>query len=247
LETLFISDLHLSLERPAQLAMFKQLLQGPARKAGALYILGDLFEEFWVGNDDTTPPNPEIVHELADYAGNGGKLYLVKGNRDLLLDDGFGELTGGILLADKTVIDLDGVPVLIMHGDLLCTRDRQYQIYRRVMTNPIIQGIFAVLPYQLRIMLARGLKPVMKRSVMNKPDGIIDVDQDTVEQVMRVHKVTELIHGHTHRPGVHDFNLDGRPARRIVLGDWYGQDRILVCRGGERKLMQTRDYLQQHS
>jgi len=245
METLFISDLHLSPARPDKLALFRQLLRGPARQASALYVLGDLFEEFWVGNDDTTPPNPEIVRELADYTGNGGKLFLQKGNRDLLLDEGFGELTGGMILADKALIDLYGKPVLVMHGDLLCSRDRKYQVYRRLVANPVTQGIFAVLPYRLRILISHGLKPMMKQSTMQKPEDIMDVVQTTVEQTMRANKVTELIHGHTHRPGLHEFGLDGKPAKRVVLGDWYGEDLILVCRGEDRKLIPVRDYLQQ--
>lgn len=244
METLFISDLHLSPERPHKLELFKQLLRGPARKANALYVLGDLFEQFWVGPDDMTPPNPEIVRELADFSGSGAKLFLQKGNRELLLDQKFGDLTGSTVLPDRAIINLGGERVLLMHGDLLCSRDWKYQAYRRFVIYPPNRKIFSYLPYQIRILLAHGLKPAMQRSTMRKTTEIMDVDQATVEHTLQSNNVTEIIHGHTHRPGIFEFKLGGVPARRIVLGDWYAEELILVCNNKERSLITVSEHLQ---
>ena len=244
MDTLFISDLHLSTERPDKIELFRQFFEGPARKADAVYILGDLFEHFWTGNDERAPPTPEALGMLRDCCRHNGEIYLLRGNRDLLLDRGFSDLTGCRLLDDTTVIDIGGEATLIMHGDLLCTRDVKYQKYRKFIETPPVRRLFLSLPYWLRAFLTRGMKPLMKKSAAGKAPEIIDVDQATVEMYMAGHGVTELIHGHTHKPGIHHFELDGKAARRIVLGDWYEQDSVLVCRNGERKLLRVSEYLE---
>jgi UDP-2,3-diacylglucosamine hydrolase len=244
--TLFISDLHLSLKRPEKLNDFIQLLRGPARNADAVYILGDLFEEFWVGIDDATPPNKEIVSELQEFSRHGPPLYILKGNRELLLDDNFYSMTGAIKLSDRVVINLNGKRVLLMHGDLLCTSDYKYQRFRQFMVNPIIKTTIKILPYSLRIWLSHGLKPAMNRSVMEKPEKIMDVEQSEVELTMQKNTVTELIHGHTHRPCVHQFEIAGVINQRIVLGDWYSQAQILVCKEDARRLVPVSEYLQEN-
>ena len=244
MDTLFISDLHLSTERPDKTELFRQFCEGPARKADAVYILGDLFERFWTGNDERAPPAPEVIGILRDCSRHNGEIYLLRGNRDLMLDRGFSELTGCRLLGDATVIDIGGEATLIMHGDLLCTRDVKYQWYRKFMETPIIRRLFLALPFRLRALLTRGMKPLMKKSAAGKPPDIIDVDQATVEAYMAGHGITELVHGHTHKPGIHHFELNGKAARRIVLGDWYEQDSVLVCRNGERKLLRVSEYLE---
>ena len=246
MDTLFISDLHLSTERPDKIELFRQFFDGPARKAGAVYILGDLFENFWTGNDERTPPVPEVLGILRECCRHNSEVYLVRGNRDLMLDQGFSDLTGCRLLGDATVTDIGGKPTLIMHGDLLCSRDVKYQWYRKFMETPLIRRLFLSLPYSLRILLTRGVKPLMKKSASGKPPEIIDVDQATVEAYMARHGTTELIHGHTHKPGIQHFELNGKDARRIVLGDWYEEDSVLVCRDGERKLLRVQEYLNQY-
>lgn len=243
MDTLFISDLHLSAERPGKIRLFRQFFSGPARNANAVYILGDLFDNFWVGDDDRTPPAPEVIDILRECCRRNREIYLVRGNRDLMLDRGFSDLTGCRLLGDETVIDVDGKATLVMHGDLLCTRDVKYQRYRKFMETPPIRRLFLGLPWRLRVFLTRGMKPLMKKSVAGKAPDIIDADQAAVEAYMTGHGVGELIHGHTHRPGIHHFDLNGQPARRIVLGDWYEQDSVLVCRDGERRLLRVQEYI----
>jgi len=223
--------------------LFQKLLRGPARKAKALYILGDLFENFWLGNDDRTPPCKQVVKELSDFSNSGNKLYIIRGNRELILDKGIEQLTGCQFLPDRSTIELDNIKVLIMHGDVLCTQDVKYQAYRKFVEHSFIKNIFLSFPYLLRNLIVHGLRPIMKKSVRNKPAEIIDVEQSTVESTMRDFAVHEIIHGHTHRPGMHEFQLDGKPAKRIVLGDWYETDSVLVCSNGERTLMRVQAYI----
>lgn len=243
MDTLFISDLHLCEERPEKPTLFKQLLQGPALKARALYILGDLLENFWLGDDDHTRASLDAIAALARFSRDGGRLFLLRGNRELMFSRRIEQMSGGTLLPDSTVIELDGRPVLITHGDLLCTRDVKYQLYRRFLERPGVRRFFLRLPYLLRCVLVRGLRPLMKKSTRRKSPSIVDVDPEAVEAQMRAHGVQELIHGHTHRPGIHEFQLDGAAARRIVLGDWYEKDSILVCRGEQRRLLPLDEYL----
>lgn len=244
MDTLFISDLHLSPERPNQIELFRRLLQGPARKAQALYILGDLFEEFWAGNDDHTPPNSEILAELKTFTGAGGQCFILRGNRDLMLDTGFEPLTGCVLLPDETVIETDGVKTLLMHGDTLCTRDWSYQIFRAFMDCRPVRTLYLGLPYDRRIGLAHGLRPAMRRSTDFKALEIVDVTPAAVERAARRFGVSEIIHGHTHRPAVHAFEVDGRRVRRFVLGDWYVDPKMLVRTGERRRLVRVEEYLE---
>ncbi|HEY7840872.1 MAG TPA: UDP-2,3-diacylglucosamine diphosphatase [Gammaproteobacteria bacterium] len=243
MDTLFISDLHLSPARPEKLELFRTFLRGPARGAAAVYILGDLFEEFWAGNDDRTPPAAEIIGELKQLTGAGIPCYFLRGNRELVLDAGFESLTGCRVLPDPSVIDLGGARTLIMHGDRLCTRDWSYQLFRAAMESGMIRRVYLALPRVLRTALAHGLRPFMVRSMASKAPEIVDADHGAISGAMRAHGVTELIHGHTHRPSVHEFELDGRHARRIVLGDWYGDPLMLVCDGPHRHLMRVAEYL----
>ena len=243
MDTLFISDLHLSPARPERLDLFHRLLRGPARRARALYILGDLFEQFWAGNDDRTPPVNEVIAELKSLTGNGIPCWFLRGNRELMVDPGFEALTGCRLLPDPSLIELEGTPTLIMHGDRLCTRDWSYQMFRALMESRPVRLAYGALPRRMRTLLAHGLRPLMAKSVEFKPPDIIDADHGAIADCLRRHGVTELVHGHTHRPSVHEFSLDGRPARRIVLGDWYGEPLMLVCNGPHRQLLRVEEYI----
>jgi len=226
--TLFISDLHLSGEHPDKLAVFKQFLTAAAHSADALYILGDLFE-VWLGDDDTTPPHPEILSGLARFSSQGKALYVMRGNRDFLMRSRFESLMGCKLLPDPFVTEIYGQRTLLMHGDLLCTLDVKYQALRRKARNPLRQWLFLAMPLAIRANVARRLRENSKQETRLKDQAIMDVTPSEVEQVMTEHSATLLIHGHTHRPAIHDFTLDGNPARRIVLGDWYGEENLILA------------------
>ena len=243
MDTIFIADVHLDEDRPDKLALFTKLLRGPATRASAVYILGDLFENFWLGNDDKQPPNNLIISELRNYTRSGKQLFIIRGNRDLMLDSGIEGLTGADLLPDLSLIVLDGKKVLITHGDLLCTKDLKYQRFRKFMNSGLIRWIFFHLPYSVRLFLVRKLTPAFKQSSLKKKPEIMDVDPESVTDLMHQHSVDEIIHGHTHRPAIHGLTINNKPARRIVLGDWYEDEQILVCRGAERKLVSVQDYI----
>ncbi|MGH8601596.1 MAG: UDP-2,3-diacylglucosamine diphosphatase [Gammaproteobacteria bacterium] len=226
--TLFISDLHLSEERPDKLALFLEFLSGPARGSEGLYILGDLFE-VWLGDDDDTPPIPSILQSLADLQEAKVPLYIMRGNRDFLMGGAFETKTGCTLLPDARLIDLYGSKTLLLHGDTLCTKDVAYQAFRRMVHNPEWQAQALATPLVARRAMAKQLRKESVIAMRGKTPLIMDVDQGAVETALRQHGVYRLIHGHTHRPAVHRFMLDGRPAERIVLGDWYEEDSVLVC------------------
>ena len=245
-ETIFFSDLHLSPVRPEKLQLFQRLLQGPARKAESLYLLGDLFEQFWAGNDDRTPPNQEILEALRDCAAAGPKCHILRGNRDLMLDAGFTAQTGWRLLPDRNVIQLFGEQVLIMHGDLLCTRDTGYQAFRAFMEHRHIRRLYLAFPHALRILLSHGLRPLMRRTAAGKAPEVIDAEPGAVRREMDAAGVTRLIHGHTHRPGTFPVALARQTGSRIVLGDWYGNGEILVCNREQWRLIKVADYLREH-
>lgn len=240
--TLFVSDLHLSDERPAQLELFRQFMTGPARQADALYILGDLIE-VWAGDDDRTPPHPLLIEILHDFTSDGGRLYVMRGNRDFLMGERFCNETGARMLDDPSIIELYGRNVLIMHGDLLCTQDVGYQRYRRLVHSALFRKLFLAIPALLRVRIAHGFRRFTQRLSRGKPSMITDVDQQTVESVMQQHGVQLLIHGHTHRPGMHDFRINDRDCRRIVIGDWYEQDSVLISDDQGERLVRVRELL----
>ncbi len=242
MRTLFVSDLHLSDERADKVDLFRRFMNGPALQAEALYILGDLIE-VWAGDDDKTPPHPCIISTLRSYTDKGGRLFVMRGNRDFLMGKRFCDETGAIMLPDPSVIELRGRPTLIMHGDRLCTQDKSYQRYRRLVHAPAFQKIFLTIPRFIRVGIAHGFRNLTIPLSRRKAAAITDVEQGTVAAAMRNHRVILLIHGHTHRPAVHDFELDGQPARRIVIGDWYEQDSVLVSDDQDERLLRIEDVL----
>lgn len=225
--TLFISDLHLDAERPAITALFLDFLKQRATAVEALYVLGDLFEA-WIGDDDDTEPGPAVAAAFKALSGRV-PVYFMHGNRDFLLGEGFAAASGMQLLPETRMIDLYGVPTLIMHGDTLCTDDVEYQAFRAQVRSPAWQAGILTRPLAERRQLARQLRADSLRVTREKGLEITDVNPQTVKETMRAHGVRQLIHGHTHRPAIHEFTLDGEPARRIVLGDWYDQGSVLVC------------------
>lgn len=245
MKTLFISDLHLSSERPEKLALFKALLQSPARKARALYILGDLFEG-WAGDDDDTPPHSEIISELASYTQSGAKLYIMRGNRDHLLGKRFAHETGVEFIQDPTLIELNGKKTLLMHGDTLCTKDVMYQIFRRFFNNPVSIKLSMAVPYRMRKKIWHGVHNLSHKTKQEKAPYIVDVHQPAVEKIMLQYNVFDLIHGHTHKQAIHKFNLNDQPAKRLVLGDWYENDCVLVADSDGMHMMRIQNYLDTH-
>ncbi|MCC7410840.1 MAG: UDP-2,3-diacylglucosamine diphosphatase [Gammaproteobacteria bacterium] len=243
MNVLFVSDLHLSSERMTKLALFGRLLEHAARYCEALYILGDLFE-YWVGDDDDTPPHPQVLRMLAAFSAAGRSLYMMHGNRDFLVGERFLAATGCRLLADPLVVPIHGVPTLLMHGDLLCTGDLPYQQLRRTVRSPDWQREALARPLIERRAIAGSMRAGSVAATASKREELMDVEQSTVNEFMRRHAVTRLVHGHTHRPAVHEFELDGQRARRTVLGDWYEDDCVLVCSGADRQLLLgVEDYL----
>ena len=238
--TLFVSDLHLSPARPAQLALFLEFLACARQSAQALYILGDLFE-VWLGDDDETPANTAVVSALAAMSSAGVRVWVGFGNRDFLYGPRFVATSGAQLLEDYAVIDLYGTPTLLTHGDLLCTRDVKYQRFRRVVRHPVVRRLFLSIPLAWRRSIAHRTRAGTIASMQQKDDAVMDVDETTVAEVMACYKVNLLIHGHTHRPAVHDYEAGLR--RRIVLGDWYEQDAVLVCNRGAQRAMRIGEFI----
>ena len=227
MSTLFVSDVHLNDARANIVRAFLEFLDQKARHADALFILGDLFDA-WLGDDDDNPPHVEISDALAALTATGLPVSVVQGNHDFLLGEKFAQSSGCALLDDHTVIDVYGISTLIMHGDTLCTRDVDYQNFRKMTRDPIVQETFLSMSLDERAEKAANIRRETQKDVALKTDEIMDVTPEAVDEVMRKHEVRHLIHGHTHRPAIHEFTLDDRDATRIVLGDWYHQDSVLI-------------------
>ncbi len=224
--TLFISDLHLDVDRPAGIARFLEFMQHEARHSSALYILGDLFEA-WIGDDDTNPGYAPIIAVLADLKLSGVPCFFMHGNRDFLIGKRFATATGCTLLAENEVVEIEGDRVLLTHGDLLCTDDKPYMALRAVVRDPAWQREFLAKPPAERRRIADDLRSKSQTAIAAKSEEIMDANQSAVEAAMCRHDVSILLHGHTHRPAVHTFSIDGRDATRIVLGAWYDQGSVV--------------------
>lgn len=219
---ILLSDVHLAEERPGQVNRFLDVLAGPARDAGALYILGDLFE-YWVGDDDAASPlAARILQALGDLARAGVAVSLLHGNRDFLIASGFCAQTGVRLMEDPEVLDLHGTRTVLMHGDLLCTDDVAYLAFREQVRDARWQAQFLAQPLAVRHQMARGATAESGRAKAAKHEDIMDVTETAVAAVLRSTGAARLIHGHTHRPGHHLHRVDGRTCERWVLPDWYG-------------------------
>jgi UDP-2,3-diacylglucosamine hydrolase len=235
--TLFISDLHLSRERPALVEAFKALLAGPVREAGALYVLGDLFD-IWLGDDQLRDPlAAEVAAALAAAADAGVRVYLQRGNRDFLLGERFARAAGATLLPDAVVHPLHGTPTLLMHGDQLCTDDLKYQRYRAWWADPAHRRRLLALPWFARRGIGAMLRGASRRANRGKAETIMDVSDGAVAAALREHRVSRLIHGHTHRPARHEHVVDDVRRERLVLADWYDRASYLYVdeRGAEAR------------
>jgi UDP-2,3-diacylglucosamine hydrolase len=219
---LLISDLHLEEARPELTWAFLQFIEQETPQASALYILGDFFN-VWIGDDDDRPLNAVVSAALQRQAEAGLKIYLMHGNRDFLLGQHFARAAGASLIADPHVLEHGQYRYLLMHGDLLCTRDAGYQAFRTKVRDPAWQQTFLAAPLGERRAFAEQARATSKSMSSNKAEDIMDVSQDAVEAALIKHGCDRLVHGHTHRPDIHKFDVNGKPMRRIVLGDWGSQ------------------------
>ncbi|MFD2230527.1 UDP-2,3-diacylglucosamine diphosphatase [Alkalimarinus sediminis] len=217
--TLFISDLHLEEKRPEIIEAFFTFLKQKALNIDALYILGDFFEA-WIGDDENTPLQVSVKDRLKEVTESGTLLFIMHGNRDFLMGSLFCQETGAQLLNDPTVISLYDHSVLLMHGDSLCTQDVEYMKFRKNMRDPQWQTLFLQRSLPERQLVAQQLRTISQAKNKGKTQEIMDVTPAEVVGSMKEHAVDTLIHGHTHRPDTHEILVDGKPATRIVLGDW---------------------------
>jgi len=224
--TLFISDLHLEVSQPEIGEHFLNFLGGEARQANALYILGDLFEA-WLGDDDPDAYYGKMKIALRDLVCAGVPVNFMRGNRDFMIGEVFERETGVSILADTVVVKLYGQDVLLCHGDTLCTDDVHYQRFRAMTRDPLWQAMMREKSIQERAALAiQGRQDSIARGA-SMSDEIMDVNPDAVIATLLEHGVNTLLHGHTHRPAVHEIDLGDRMATRIVLGDWYRQGSVV--------------------
>jgi UDP-2,3-diacylglucosamine hydrolase len=230
---LFVSDIHLEEDQPQIADIFLRFLQHEARTADCLYILGDFFEA-WVGDDDLTDFHRSIIAALRAATDAGLPIYIMHGNRDFLLGRRFMRATGCRLLPDEMVIDVFGTPTLLMHGDTLCTADTAYLKFRKKTRNWFVQTLFLLKPLKQRQLIAANMRAKSKLHTSNAPGYVMDVTREEVERVMTKHQVNHLIHGHTHRPAVHEFALENTPATRTVLAAWHDKGNMLVVENGKQ-------------
>jgi UDP-2,3-diacylglucosamine hydrolase len=218
LDPIFISDLHLALDRPATLRRFFRFMQADAPLHRELVILGDLFE-FWIGDDASEAAKP-VIDALAAAAATGQRVFLMHGNRDPLLGHQFTNAAGATMLADPIIADVAGTPTALSHGDAWCTRDIAYQQFRAMVRNPAFQRNFLAKPVEQRISIARNARQMSDTEKAIKAMDIMDVTPAAIEGALRAAGVRRIIHGHTHRPAAHIVELDGSAAERWVLPDW---------------------------
>lgn len=218
----FASDLHLDPSTPEIAERFHRFLDGTVRGARSLFLLGDLFEA-WLGDDDPEPAHRDVVAALARVAASGTLLYVMRGNRDFMLGERFCREAGAVLLDDPATVDMGGTRVVLSHGDGLCVDDRAYQRLRALVRDPALRAGFARLPLEARRRLATEARAGSREHLANASSYITDVNAAAVESVFRESEAALMIHGHTHRPGVHRSAIDGRERTRIVLGAWHDE------------------------
>ena len=236
--SLFISDLHLAPERPEMIRLFEKFVDDVAVHADVLYILGD-FLEYWIGDDDKAAGLQPVFSALDRLYRSGTRVMFMHGNRDFLVGKRLARRHHFEIIDDPHVASIDQQQALLMHGDLLCTDDVAYQNFRTKVRNRFYQRLFLLLPLSMRERIARSLRNTSEKATSYKSEDIMDVNQQAVSDAMRKSNVRILIHGHTHRPGIHDFELDGKKVKRIVLGDWYKHGNYLRAdANGEYELVE---------
>ena len=219
MKSIFIADLHLSGDRPNITRAFNQFLEGLPEDIGELFILGDLFE-IWIGDDDPSHFSKAIIQSIKRVSQSGIRTYFQPGNRDFMVGKRFLKETGCRLLPDFSVHSIRGHKVLLTHGDLLCIDDVRYQRYRRRIQFPPVTWCIQHMPLKARQKLGSKIRSTSLEQVSNKSENIMDVNLDEVIRRMDQFDCNLMIHGHTHRPKVHNLEVQGEPSKRYTLGDW---------------------------
>lgn len=216
---LFISDLHLEPDRQDISQAFFNFLEKHAANAQALYILGDFFN-VWLGDDYSSELSLKVAEKLKTLSQSGVTIKLMHGNRDFLIGENFAQSCGAELIKEPCSLEAFNQKILLMHGDVLCTQDHDYMAFRQLVRDPEWQQNFLSRPIAERIAFAAEARKQSQSMNSNKAADIMDVTPEAVADIMQKHDVLTLIHGHTHRPAVHDTNQTPEPGRRLVLGDW---------------------------
>ena len=229
MHSLFVSDLHLCAARPRTTQIFLRFLRETAPRAEALYILGDLFE-YWLGDDElAAPDHAEVVQALAHLASSGTQVFLLHGNRDFLIGETFAQAAGLRLLIEPSLIDLYGVPTLLMHGDTLCSDDLDYLAFRAKVRDPGWVSVFLAQPLAQRQALIEQWRGQSEQEKQHKPASIMDANPAAIADILRQYAYPRLIHGHTHRPASHSHSVDGHSCERWVLPAWDDEGGYLRC------------------
>lgn len=228
----FISDLHLSPERPQHIHLFCHLINQLEPQQERLYILGDLFE-FWLGDDAILPEYQLVIDAFKEATDKGCRIAIMHGNRDFLLGKHFIDISGCELIDDPTLIEVNGKPLLLSHGDKLCTDDTEYQRYRSYLRKPEVQQEFLAQTPAERQKIVMEHRLESQKKCTDKAEMIMDVNPQAVIDLMTKYNVDTLIHGHTHRPARHQLVIKGRPAERIVLPDWGQYGYLLTSSGND--------------
>ncbi len=232
-EILFISDLHLSQEYPDSLYRFEYFASNLSSQVNQIFMLGDVFD-FWIGDDGAeTLGHHDIEKQLHHLSSAGIELFFLPGNRDFLVGREFANRTGCKLLPDPSILEIGGERVYLTHGDALCIDDIEHQANRNIVLSSKWRNAFLNKSIKERLETAIELRQKSEKSKKSKSTSVMDINQSYLENVMREKQVRTVIHGHTHKPAIHTFDLDGIEARRYVLGDWYTQNSILAFRNGE--------------
>jgi UDP-2,3-diacylglucosamine hydrolase len=235
--TLFISDLHLDPAHTSVTECLLGFLAGTAREASDLYVLGDMFEA-WVGDDDDTDLSSTVAQALAACAKAGVRIAFLHGNRDFLLGPAYAARCGMVLLPEECVLEIEGVPTLLLHGDTLCTGDHAYQAFRRQSRDPGWQAAMLGQPLVVRRQLAAAARAHSAQHVSMASAAIMDVAPEAVSAAYARHGVQRMIHGHTHRPAVHSVASNAGTVERIVLGNWHARGSVLRVEGDRRTLVE---------
>lgn len=221
--------------------MFLDFLDGPARRADVLYIVGDLFEA-WIGDDAPGELGRRVARHLAGLAASGTALFFICGNRDFLVGDRFCRHASMSRLEEPRLVPAPDGPTLLLHGDTLCTDDTAYQKFRRKARDPRWQNRMLAKPVWLRALMAKLARWRSRRHTGSTDTGIMDVNSTAVETAFREHGIRRMIHGHTHRQAIHDLSIDQRHCQRIVLGDWHRSGSVLRIAGDTIAMLNvTRD------